>query len=195
NVIIQKANEIIPKKKKLISGKYEESKKKIEKIREDYNIEIAIPIWTEISDENKNWLKEVKKMHYTLHKIFEAEIKEANYKKIKEQIVKRNKNFLNNKKIVIQSLLNKERPRIVTDKDLNQYQEWKQTYNQNNEIQEEWFLSLTKSFTAEEIEGLIRKLPNKKTPAKPKDWKKNIWTITLLETVRKIFTKGIYNRL
>ena len=34
--------------------------------------------------------------------------------------------------------------------------------------------------------------------AKPKDWEKNIWNtrpITLLETVRKIFTKGIYNRL
>ncbi|CAG8571474.1 3850_t:CDS:2, partial [Diversispora eburnea] len=158
---------------KLVREKKKKIRKKIGKTREDYNIEITIPIWTETSDENKNWLKEVKKMHHTLHKIFDAEIKEANYKKIKEQIIKRNKNFLDNKKIVIQSLLNKERPRIVTDsltritnkqievitdpeeikqeiknvfshwitpkniEDLNQYQEWKQTYNQNNEIREE----------------------------------------------------------
>ncbi|CAG8601837.1 1294_t:CDS:2 [Diversispora eburnea] len=106
----------------------------------------------------------------------------------------------NNKKIVIQSLLNRKRPRILTDsltrttnrqvkiltdseeikqevknvfshcitskniEDLNQKQEWKQIYNQKNRIQEEWYFLLTKKFAVEEIEGIIRKLSNKKAP-------------------------------
>lgn len=254
---------------------------KIEEIKKEYEIDIVKPSWKETNEEFQIWLREVKRQHQLFHKIFETEIKEENYRGIQKRILARNKNFLDNKTKVIRSLLNRERPRIITDsivrhvgtevkmitnptelkqeiqntfthwvtkervEDPEHFLEWKEIYsNSESQIREEWYSTLIQEFTTEEISKIIRKSPNKKAPgpstianelwkhmgnnaiqylvdlfnqilqkeeipkewkighifpiAKPKDWEKNIWNtrpITLLETARKIFTKGIYNRL
>ncbi|CAG8627572.1 554_t:CDS:1, partial [Diversispora eburnea] len=93
-------------------------------------------------------------MHHTLHKVFDAKIKDANYKKIKKQIIKRNKNFQDNKKIVIQSLLNKERPRISTDSSIRITNKQVEVLTDPEEIKQEVKNVFNHWITSKNIENL-----------------------------------------
>src|SRR5215210_4374317 len=88
---------------------------KIKYLNENFQLDID-----DITDEKtengiKNWVENIKRIYFVFRTLFKREIKMTQGKYIKENILKRHNNFKDNKKKYLDSVLKREKPRIITE--------------------------------------------------------------------------------